>query len=268
VKLSLIVTTFERPDALACVLRSVARQGDFPDELIIADDGSGPTTRSVIESFKGRFARPLVHCWQPHDGFRVCRARNLALSRATSDYVVIVDGDMLLHPQFISDHRRFAHPGCWVQGTRILLDERRTAKVIAGDDTSLSPWSAGLGGLRRLYAARAPLLSSALARLANTFVATKSCNLAAWRADLERVNGFNEDMVGWGPEDKELAARLAHSGVRRRSLTLAGVAYHLAHPPASREHRAANERILAQTLEERRVQCAHGMRQHRRHESR
>jgi glycosyltransferase involved in cell wall biosynthesis len=267
VKLSLIVTTFERPDALACVLRSVGRQSHPPDELLIADDGSGAATRSLIESFHGRFTCPLIHCWQAHEGFRVCRARNLALSRAAGDYAVIVDGDMVMHPQFIADHRSCARPGSWVQGTRILLDERRTADLIAGGSPSISVYSSGIGGLRRLYAMRAPLLSGTLTRAANSFVATKSCNLAAWRVDLKRVNGFNEEMVGWGPEDKELAARLAYAGVRRRTLIFGGIAYHLDHPPAGRERRAANERILADTLAQRRVECAQGLRQHQ-HESR
>ena len=95
--------------------------------------------------------------------------------------------------------------------------------------------------------------------MANAFVATKSCNLAAWRADLECVNGFNEDMIGWGPEDKELAARLENTGVRRRTLVFGGIAYHLAHPPASREHRAANESILADTLRLGRMRCERGL---------
>ena len=263
-KLSLIITTFERPDALACVLRSAEQQSVLPDELIIADDGSGPTTRALIARVKTRCARPVTHSWQPHEGFRVCRARNLALAQASGDYVVILDGDMVMHPHFIADHRRCARPGCWVQGTRILLDARRSADLIANGPRGLAPWSVGSAGLRRLYAARMPALSRGLSRIANGFVATKSCNLAAWSSDLEHVNAFNEDMIGWGPEDKELAARLEHSGVRRRTLIFGGIAYHLHHPAASREHRVANERVLADTLRERRVRCEHGLSEHRR----
>lgn len=258
-KLSLIITSFDRPDALACVLRGLERQSHLPDELAIADDGSGAETRDLIADFRARFARPVRHCWQPHEGFRVCRARNLALSRVTGDYVVIVDGDMVMHAHFIADHHRFARAGQWVQGTRILLDAQRTAELIASGPHDLSPWSTGLGGLRRLYALHTPRLSDRLGQVANAFVATKSCNLAAWRADLERINGFNEDMIGWGPEDKELAARLGNGGVRRRTLLFGGIAYHLAHPPASREHRAANESILADTLRLGRVRCEHGL---------
>ena len=265
-KLSLIITTFDRPDALACVLRSVERQSNLPEELAIADDGSGSATREVVADFRTHFARPVTHCWQPHDGFRACRARNLALSRVTGDYIVILDGDMVMHAQFIADHRRFARTGHWVQGTRILLDARRTTKLLKSGPRDLSPWSAGIGGLRRLYALHAPPLSDQLSQVANAFVATKSCNLAAWRVDLERVNGFNEDMIGWGPEDKELAARLENSGVRRRTLLFGGIAYHLAHPPASREHRAANEGILADTLRLGRGRCDHGLDGHPRRE--
>jgi len=266
VKLSLIITTFDRPDALACVLRSVERQSHLPDELAVADDGSGTETRDVVAHFRTHFARPVTHCWQPHDGFRACRARNLALSRVTGDYVVILDGDMVLHARFSGDHRRFARAGHWVQGTRILLEQQRTTELIKSGSCDLSPWSSGIGGLRRLYALHAPPLSDRLGQVANAFVATKSCNLAAWRADLEHVNGFNEDMIGWGSEDKELAARLGNSGVRRRTLLFGGIAYHLAHPPASRERRAANERILAETLQLGRVRCDHGLNAHPRRE--
>jgi glycosyltransferase involved in cell wall biosynthesis len=259
VKLSLIIATFDRADALACVLRSVARQSDPPDELAVADDGSGTETRDLVAHFAKQFPRPTSHCWQPHEGFRLCRARNLALSRLTGDYVVMLDGDMVMHSQFIADHRRFARAGHWAQGTRILLDARRSTDLLKGGPRDLAPWSTGIRGLRRLYALHASRLSDRLARTASAFVATKGCNLAAWRADLERVNGFNEDMIGWGPEDKELAARLENSGVRRRTLLFGGIAYHLFHAPASRERRAANERILAETLQLGRVRCARGL---------
>ena len=214
---------------------------------------------TLIAQFKERFARPVVHSWQPHEGYRLCRARNLALSRATGDYAVFLDGDMVMHPNFIADHQRCARPGSWVQGTRILLDAGSSADLIAHGPRPLSAWSIRAAGLRRLYAVRVPALSRGFARIASGFVAIKGCNLAAWSADLERVNAFNEDFVGWGPEDKELAARLAHTGVRRRTLIFGGIAYHLHHLPASRERRTANERILADTLRERRVRCEHGL---------
>ncbi len=250
---ALLVSTYERPDALATVLQSVLRQSEKPHELLIADDGSGETTRVVIERFAASVPYPVVHVRHEHDGFRAGRIRNLAVARTTADYVVQVDGDMVLHEEFVADHRRAARHGCYVQGTRVMADEILTQRLMDGQPHALTPFSPGLGGLRRLYAARLPNLSRAVSRLANGFIAIKGCNLAYWRGDFARVAGYNEKMTGWGSEDKELAARLGHAGVQRRTLLFAGIAWHLHHPPAARDRHAINEEILARTRRERRV---------------
>jgi glycosyltransferase involved in cell wall biosynthesis len=261
-RLALIVTTFERPDALASVLASVAAQRDAPDELIVADDGSGPSTRAVIEGHMGGNARPVRHAWQPHEGFRLTRLRNLAIAATTADYLVFVDGDMLLHPQFVADHRRLARRGWFTQGVRILLDAPRTAEALRDPSTRFGPLSAGLGGLRRCYALHSPRATRALRQVANHIIAIKGCNQAFWRDDLVAVNGFDEAIVGWGPEDKELCARLTHAGVRRQTLLFGGIAFHLDHPTASRTRVEANQRILAATIEQRRTRCDAGLAAH------
>ncbi|MGH8264879.1 MAG: glycosyltransferase, partial [Steroidobacteraceae bacterium] len=93
-RLALIVTTFERPDALAQVLRSVTFQSSPPDELLVADDGSGPATRAVVEGFANGSAFAVRHLWLPHDGFQAGRMRNRALAATACDYAVLIDGDM------------------------------------------------------------------------------------------------------------------------------------------------------------------------------
>jgi glycosyltransferase involved in cell wall biosynthesis len=261
-RLALIVTTYERPDALAAVLASVARQHAAPDELIVADDGSGATTRAVIDQYARDSATPVRHAWQEHDGFRLTRLRNIAIVASTADYLVFVDGDMLLHPDFIADHRRIARRGWFTQGARILLDEARTGLALQQPSARLGPWSPGLGGLRRVYAVHAPRGARALRRAANHVIAIKGCNQGFWRDDLVAANGFDESIVGWGPEDKELCARLVHAGVRRQTLLFGGIAFHLHHPAASRARVAANQRVLADTLALRRTRCDAGLDRH------
>ncbi len=267
-RLTLLVTTFDRPDALACVLASIERQSELPAEVVIADDGSAPSTRNVIDDFKRRMGSdfnpiPVHHAWQRHEGPRVGRARNAGISMASGDYIVQIDGDMVLHPEFIADHRRAARPGYWVQGTRILLDETRTRELLTNGPRTFSVLSAGTGVARRAYALRSPVASALFRRAANIFIAIKGCNQAFWRADLERVNGYNESMTGWGSEDKELVARLGHAGVRHSTLLFGGIAYHLHHPPASREHESLNAAILGHTLVRHIVRCSHGLDSHR-----
>ncbi|HEY8509722.1 MAG TPA: glycosyltransferase family 2 protein [Steroidobacteraceae bacterium] len=258
-RLSLVVTTYERPDALAATLRTIAQQTERPDELIVADDGSGPSTREVIQQHMHESGLAVVHVWQEHQGFRLTRLRNAAIARATGDFIVFVDGDMLLHPAFVADHRRFARRGTFTQGMRIPLDEALTAKLITARGTLPD---SGTDRRRRWYGTHSPTRSRLLRKLANTFVSIKGCNQGFWRDDLIAVNGFNEAMIGWGPEDKEIAARLAHYGIRRHTLVFGGIAWHLHHPPASREREAANIAILNQTLARRLVRCEQGLDAH------
>ena len=153
----LVVAAFERVDALERVLESVLRQTRAPDELIVADDGSGAAVRQLIDRFRRRARFPVQHVRQEHAGFRAGRARNLAIASTQCDYVVLVDGDMLLHHEFIADHVRAARRGCWTQGVRIPLDVGATRRAL---QTGLAPapWGRGVDLLRRVYAVHAPPL--------------------------------------------------------------------------------------------------------------
>jgi glycosyltransferase involved in cell wall biosynthesis len=258
---ALAITTYERPDALAAVLASVERQSRAADELVIADDGSGAATQEVIRAFMARSQVPVKLVSQPHAGFRAARLRNLAIAASRCSYLLFVDGDMLLHPEFVADHARCARRGFYTQGVRALADAELTARLLAG-----APWptpgTAGLGGLRRAYLLRSPAASAMFRRIGNGLIAVKSCNQGIWRDDLLRVNGFDEDFVGWGPEDKELCARLENSGVRRQTLLFGGIACHLHHDPASRDQLPANLARLAATRASGRTRAEHGLESH------
>jgi glycosyltransferase involved in cell wall biosynthesis len=199
---------------------------------------------------------------QPHAGFRVARLRNLAIAATHAEYIVFVDGDMLLHPEFIADHVRAARRGFFTQGTRATADASLTRRLLDDPSMPIGPATSGLGALRRGYLLRAPALSPLMRRLGNGLISVKSCNQGFWRRDLMRVNGFNEDFEGWGPEDKELCARLTHAGVRRQTLLFGGIAVHLHHPPAARDGVAANLAILDATRRERKIRCERGLDSH------
>ena len=191
---------------------------------------------------------------QPHEGFRVTRLRNLAIAATSADYLVFIDGDMLLHPEFIADHQRHARPGFYTQGVRVHADAAltrsadrrpRSLPVDAGP-----PASVGCAGSIYCIRRRWPSMTRPLA---NGLIAIKGCNQGFWRDDLVRVNGFNEAIAGWGPEDKELCARLENAGVRRQTLLFGGIACHLHHPPASRAALPANLAAARRDRREHRV---------------
>jgi len=257
VTLSLIVTTYNRPDALELVLESALAQSRQPDEIVVADDGSGEETRRVVERAAKTGEVPIRHAWQEDRGFRAAMSRNRAVAMSGGEYIVMVDGDMVLHPDFIADHLAAAERGLFIQGGRVLLDERATREAIEAKRIRFGLFSPGL--LNRKNSLRSPLLSSLFSTQSLSLTGVKSCNFALFRDDLVAVNGFDNRFVGWGREDSEFAARLLHAGMVRKNLKFAAVAYHLYHPESPRASLPENDRRLRETVETKRIRCDDGI---------
>src|SRR5579862_5854456 len=129
---TLVIATYNWKEALSLVLRSAATQSRLPDEVIVADDGSQDDTRALISGCARDYPVPLRHVWQEDLGFRVARSRNRAIAAARGDYILLVDGDMVLHRHFVADHLYFAAPSCVLQGGRLRASPRETARLLAG----------------------------------------------------------------------------------------------------------------------------------------
>src|SRR5512141_1388653 len=127
--ISVIVTTYNREDALEAVLRSLAAQTDRNFEVIVADDGSKAPTAALVESWKAKgtkIGQRLEHVWHEDRGFRAAEIRNRAILAARGEYVVFLDGDCIARPDFVATHRRLAERGWFVTGNRILLSPELT----------------------------------------------------------------------------------------------------------------------------------------------
>lgn len=259
-RISVAVITYNWPEALELVLRSLASQTELPHEVIVTDDGSKLATRELVLRMARDYPTRLVHLWQPDDGARMSRARNRAIAAAQGDYIILLDGDMVAERHFIADHRRFARKGCFTQGSRVLTDDHSVKDMLGRGPTFPDFFRRGID--RRRHTVRLPLLAHLFARPSTRQRGIKSCNMGFWRDDLLRLNGFNEAMIGWGREDTELAVRAFHAGLLRRDLRLGGLAVHLYH--RTRKHLVdnPNDRILADTRQRRLVRCEQGAEQY------
>ena len=263
--ISVVVTTYNREDALDAVLRSLAHQSDQEFEVVVADDGSTAATGAVTDVWNGKVGRRLDHVWHEDRGFRAAEIRNRAILAARGAYCIFLDGDCIARPDFIAIHRRLAEPGYFVTGNRILLSRDLTAEVLLGKLTPetwmFARWMAERqrGSVNRLSALlRLPLGS--LRRLRQRkWRGARSCNLAIWRTDLERVDGFDADYSGWGKEDSDIIVRLLNAGVRRKDGTFATGVLHLWHAEADRSQLAANERKLSEALADDRTRARRGL---------
>lgn len=259
-RISVAVITYNWPEALELVLRALAMQSELPYEVIVTDDGSQPATRALLERIAADYPVRLVHLWQPDDGARMSRARNRAIAAARGDYVIFLDGDMLAERHFIADHRAFARPGCFVQGSRVLTNEDLSRRMLR--QGQMMPGFFTRGVERRRHVLHLPALAALYAKPGGKRRGIKSCNMAFWREDLIAVNGFNEAMTGWGREDTELAVRAFQLGLLRRDLRFSALATHLYHRTRKRLVDNPNDQILEATRARQLVRCERGLDQH------
>jgi len=262
--ISIVVSTYERPDALGAVLRGLSRQSDRDFEAIVADDGSGASTAAVVDAWKGQLGAPLVHVRHEHAGFRAAEIRNRAIAASRGAYCVFLDGDCIPRADFVAQHRRLAEPGWFVAGNRVLLSEPLTQAVLA---QNLEPETWGFGALLRhrrdgvnriapaLHLPLGPLRKAAPRR----WEGARTCNLAVARRDLERVDGFDASFNGWGLEDSDLAIRLIHAGVRRKDGRFATGVLHLWHRENDRAGLAGNQARLDDVMRSDRIRALRGL---------
>ena len=263
--ISVIVTTYNREDALEAVLRSLARQTDRDFEVVVADDGSAAATRQLIEGWKASAWPSARSCLARRSGFRAAEIRNRAILVSRGAYCIFLDGDCIVRPDFVATHRRLAEPGRFVTGNRILLSASLTAKVLRDRLTpetwSFADWVAERlrGGVNRVSALLSLPLGPLRGLRQRAWQGARSCNLAIWRSDLDRIDGFDADYTGWGKEDSDIIVRLLHAGVRRKDGVFATGVLHLWHPAADRGKLADNERKLSDIVAGDRVRARRGL---------
>jgi glycosyltransferase involved in cell wall biosynthesis len=267
-KISLIISTYNQPEFLRFAILSAWEQTRLPDEIVIADDGSREETAELVramkkESGKKTSAVPIVHTWLPDDGFRVMLARNNAVAASTGDYLIFLDGDCYLNKYFFEDHLSYAEKGYYVCGRRVNLRERRKEYILRTGDRRITFFSWGTG--KKFHAIRSHSLAKL--HLEGGMLYQKggmaSANLAMWRSDYERVNGFNERLAGYSGCDYELACRLDDAEIPMKKMVHLGIAYHFDHPTTKRVRWESKDqefhKLMTQIRSEEKERCRIGL---------
>jgi glycosyltransferase involved in cell wall biosynthesis len=263
--ISVIVTTYNREDALDAALRALSRQSDRNFEIVVADDGSRADTARLVESWTSRRSVPVKYVRHEHRGFRGGEIRNRGIRASAGALCIFLDGDCLPRADFIAMHRRLYEPGWFVAGNRILLSRKLTETVLA-QELPAETWNFGTlmrgrltGGVNRLMPAVRLPLGSLRKLYGRDWEGAKTCNLAVARSDLDRVDGFDSAYAGWGLEDSDLVVRLLHAGVRRKDGRFATGVLHLWHPQNDRSQLAANWKRLGETIGSSRISALQGL---------
>jgi glycosyltransferase involved in cell wall biosynthesis len=258
---TVLVNTYNHPRYLELSLLSYFGQSFRDFEVIVADDGSGPETGELVESVRKRAPFPLRHVWQEDDGFRRTVILNKAVREASTDYLIFTDGDCLAHREFVASHVGFARRGAYLVSRTPRLSRKLSARVTG--ETVLANRAQRVGARMLLdylfgetsklefglYVGSDPLFR--LVRRTKKNLLLWGGNFSCFRDDFIAVNGFNEEILGWGKEDAELDVRFRRYGLRPFSVTNRAVNFHLWHSKADRVQEAIRRNLEVKERSER-----------------
>jgi glycosyltransferase involved in cell wall biosynthesis len=243
-RITLVISTYNWVEALERVLDGVRLQTVLPDEVIIADDGSRTDTKDFIDHIRHAFPVPVNHVWHEDCGFRRTVILNKSIAKAKGDYIIEIDGDVVPERHFIQDHVDIMEKGYFVCGGRVMFQENGAVRLSHVVNLCRSRW------LRKMVAAVEPKFSERHVR---------GCNLAFWRDDFIAINGYNEDIKGWGHEDREMVYRLLYRGVKERRLKFGGIVRHIYHEAPSMDSKSRNYDIQRDTIARCSTWCQNGI---------
>ena len=217
-RMSIVVDTYEWPEALHAVLLGLADQSDQDFDVVVADDGSGAETAALVDGWK-EYLR-LTHVRQDDDGYRLARVRNLGALAAEGDYLVFVTRTPCRGATSCG-RSQAAVPAWFLAGTRLLLSRALTGRVLADripiQRWSLPHWALHPGEAKPLTALTPRDRRRPWRDGMPEFVPHADGYgflLGISREDLQRVNGYDMRFAGWGGEDVDMAVRLRRAGLR------------------------------------------------------
>ncbi|MGQ7944782.1 glycosyltransferase family 2 protein [Flavobacterium sp. WC2509] len=244
---TLITPTYNWPEALELLLLSILNQTIIPNEVIIADDGSNENTKELIKKFQSTFPVPLIHIWHEDNKNQKPKIMNKGIAAAKYDYIIEIDGDIIMNKYFIEDHLSFAEKGIYLYGSRVNIQENFLPELFSKKNIHFNFFSKGIK--KRARTIRIPYLMNFAKITTERSSKLRGCNMSFWKSDFIKINGFNENLVGWGIDDSEMIQRLHNIEINGKRLKNTAIAYHIYHKEQSRSQLDINDEILKQTTE-------------------
>ena len=233
--LSVIISTYNSEDWLYKVLLGYSVQTNMDFEIVIADDGSTPKTKAIIDTFQSKFRHPIIHVWHEDNGFQKSLILNKAILKSNSDYLLFTDGDCIPRNDFVTVHLKHREKGYFLSGGYFKLpfdvSNSITEKSILNQDCFSLFWLKKLG-LKVNFKLFKLVKNKFFVAFMNWITPTKRTwnghNSSGYKSDLIAVNGFNHDMK-YGGLDRELGERLFNLGLLSKQIRYSAICIHLEH---------------------------------------
>lgn len=256
---SLIISTYNWPEALELCLKSILNQKIKPSEVIIADDGSDKRTAELIHKFAASASFPIYHVWHEDKGFRKTIILNKAILKASFPYIIQIDGDIITNPHFIEDHLNMAEKGCFIRGTRAMLTPKMTKRLLRNNKLTIIEKIALIIRQPANALRLQPFIAQLISKKELSGKRVKGCNMSFWKEDLTNINGYDNTLQGWGHEDEELSWRLVNSGKQKKIIKFSAITYHIYHKYLSRQEESYHLSFLQKIQENHITRTGNGL---------
>lgn len=233
--ISVILSTYNAEEWLEKVLWGYENQTFKNFEVVIADDGSGPATKNLLEAMQSKVSYPIIHIWQEDEGFQKSRILNKAIVATNFEYILMSDGDCIPREDFLEVHAAYREKGYFLSGGYFKLP-MNISLMITKEDIFAGhcfdvKWLAK-NGLKSSFKNSKLTAKGRKARFLNRITPTNASwnghNASGWKSDILAVNGMNEKMQ-YGGQDRELGERLFNFGVKSKQIRYSAICVHLDH---------------------------------------
>ncbi|GGK24300.1 hypothetical protein GCM10007962_18190 [Yeosuana aromativorans] len=247
--ISVIISTYNAEAWLEKVLWGYSCQSFKNFEIVIADDGSGPKTKELIEDFKAKGILDINHVWQEDEGFQKSRILNKAIEACKADYIVMSDGDCIPRADFLEVHNQYKQKGYFLSGGYFMLPMDISLKInkediLSGNCFDLK-WLSD-NGLKRSFKNNKLTSKGLKSELLNALTPTNASwnghNASGWKQDIVAVNGFDERMQ-YGGQDRELGERLFNLGIKSKQIRYSAICVHLDHKRGYKTPESINKNL-------------------------
>ncbi|WP_163395059.1 glycosyltransferase family 2 protein [Flavobacterium limi] len=234
-KASVIMSTYNAEEWLEKVIWGLSIQTETNFEIIIADDGSRPKTKELLDNLRTQISMPLIHVWQEDNGFQKSQILNKAIMASSSDYLIFTDGDCIPRKDFVATHLNYREKGYFLSGGYFMLPMDISKAITKNDILSQNCFDVKWliqNGLKKSFKNSKLTASGLLAKFLNAVTPTKATwnghNASGWKEDLVFINGFNQEMQ-YGGQDRELGERLFNKGLKSKQIRYSAIVVHLDH---------------------------------------
>ncbi len=256
-KISVIVPVYNRLEHLRALFLCLLKQKKQPDELIITDDGSSQKVLDFIGDLIPKLEFKVKHIYQEDKGFRKTRALNNGVRNSIGDLLIFCDQDLIFGEEYIETIAKNIKNDIFLMGRAHTLKKEEKDFIVENIE-KINSYEEIVKNLPDSYipTIKKMLNEDKRRRLLKTFKLAKrgiklvGMSYALMKNAYIKVNGYDENYIGWGQEDDDFGNRLTVAGINGKELVTKNIQLHLWHYSDPTKVHSSNEEYYYKRKEE------------------